>query len=99
MRDTAWFVKHPKRVEDLKQPHALTAEQPFEVVGNVKLDWIDYENFAGDLRADRAFLETYCLTAKEGIPMRCVLVGCDTRPEQLLIVPERGCYVKYAAIL
>ena len=99
MRETAWFVKYPRRVDDLKKPHPLTAEQPFAVVGTVKLDWMDYENFAEDLTADRAFLETYFLTAGEGMPMRCVLVRCDTRSGQLLIVPEQGCRVKYAAII
>jgi len=99
MRDTAWFVKYPRRVDELKQPHALTAEQPYEIVGRAELDWMDYDNFVTDMLADREFLETWLLVAGEGTPMRCVLVTCDVRRDRILVVPERGCYVKYAAVI
>lgn len=98
MRDTAWFVKYPRRIDELKLLHDLAAESAFEIVGRVELDDMDYDNFITDLLADRAFLEPYALVCGMGDPLRCVLVSCPDRADGVLVVPERGCYVQYAAL-
>ena len=98
MRNTAWFVKQPRRLEDLKALHALSAEQPYEIVGEIELDWMDYENFIMDLRADRSYLEDWLLVTGKGSTMRCVLIYCDVRRDRILVVPK-GQYVQYAAVL
>ncbi len=55
MVETAYFVNHPRRVSDLRQPHLPEAEQAYAIVQTVTLRPIDYENFSEDLLADRAF--------------------------------------------
>ena len=49
----AYFVKAPHRIEDLRTPHLVEDERAYEIVKQVKLAKIDYENFITDMVADR----------------------------------------------
>ena len=42
---SAFFVPFPRVLSDLKQPHLLEAEQPYEIVQTIILGKMDYDNF------------------------------------------------------
>ena len=43
--ESAYFVKHPRTIEELRKPHLLDAERPYEIVADVELGR-DYPNSA-----------------------------------------------------
>jgi len=94
---TAYFVKHPRRLEDLRCPHLLEKEQAYEVCARVYLTGIEYRNFLTDMLADRQFIADNGDCCSEGTPMRCLMVCEAGRTDGVLILPEHGCYVKMAA--
>ena len=53
---TAYFIKYPRVIDDLKKPHLINQERPYEIVEQLVLAEIDYENFITDMRADRQFI-------------------------------------------
>ena len=63
------------------------------------LSAIDYENFITDMLADRQFIEDSADLCEKGEVWRCLLVqkrGCQ---DGVLVLPEEGCFVGYAAYL
>ena len=92
----AFFVLHPRRISDLLTPHHLESEKPYQIVDEVKLSYIDYENFSEDMLADRLFLERYQGPHIKDGAFQCLLVRYWTQPDGILIVPQDG-YVLYAA--
>ena len=58
---------------------------------------IDYENFITDMLADRQFLEENAALCGESEIMKCVFVHLGGREEGILVVPENGPCVKWAA--
>nr|WP_274964263.1 hypothetical protein [Tepidanaerobacter syntrophicus] len=73
---TAFFVKHPFRIEDLKVPHRYETRKRFAVVKTIELSKIDYENFIADLCVDRTFIEEnkgLCKIDEDGVWL-CLLV-------------------------
>ena len=97
MKDTAFFVRTPRRLEDLLKLHLTEQEWAFAIVGVVVLGKMDYENFVGDMLADRTFLETWAPQCERGEVWRCVLVQQRGRSDGVLVIPEDGCYVGWAA--
>lgn len=97
MKDTAFFVQTPRRLEDLLKLHLTEQERAFTIAGVVVLGKMDYENFAGDMLADRAFLEPWAPQCERGEVWRCVLVQQRGRSDGVLVIPEDGCYVGWAA--
>ena len=95
---SAYFVQHPRTIEDLQKPHLLSAERAYELVGEVRLAAIDYENFITDMYADRQFAEDSAGLCGDGEPMKCLFVRQRGKAGGVLVVPE-GAYVKWAAIL
>jgi len=95
--DTAYFVRRPRTLEDLRRPHLLGAERPYEIVSQVALSAVDYENFVTDLLADRAFLEPAAALCAAGETMKCLLVRRRKNPSGILVVPERRSFVAWAA--
>lgn len=95
---TAFFIRYPRRMNDLYLSQPVRIVRAYEVVKEITLPAIDYENFVTDLRADRQFLEDHAALCGEGDPMRCLLVRCRGRRDGLLVVP-RGAYVQWAAYL
>ena len=97
----AYFVKCPRVIEDLRKPHLIGDERTYEIVKEITLAAIDYENFITDMRADRQFLEENAGLCSEGKPMKCLLVRRRGKRGGVLVVPgadgSRSC-VKRAAI-
>lgn len=98
MKETAYFVKHPRILDDLKAPHFAEAEEPYEIVKEVTLAKIDYENFVTDMLADRAFLEDF--DADGSTLKKCILVKQrGNQTEAVLTVPTAAGHVQYAAYI
>ena len=95
--ETAYFIPDPRRIEELQVPHALDRETPYEIVKTVSLSAIDYGNFITDLAADRQFIEDHAHLCEKGPVWKCLLVKRRGRTDGVLIMPEDGCYVGWAA--
>ena len=95
----AYFVSDPRRIEDLTVLHLVEKERPFEVVKTVKLAKIDYENFITDMTADRQFIEDHAALCSKSEVWRCILVQQRGRTDGVLVMPEDGCFVGWAAYL
>lgn len=95
----AYFVENPRVLGDLIKPHLLEQEHPFEVVKNIKLRAIDYENFVTDMVADRQFIEDSADLCSIGEIWKCILVQKRGSHDGVLVMPEGRCYVGYAAYL
>ena len=93
----AYFVSDPRRIEDLTVLHLVEKERPFAVVKTVKLAKIDYENFITDMLADRQFIEDHASLCAKGEVWRCILVQQSGRSDGVLVMPEGGCFVGWAA--
>ena len=59
---------------DLLVPHPVEAEREYEVAARVLLSGLDFENFATDMLADRAFIEEHAALCGVGEVLRCLLV-------------------------
>ena len=93
----AFFVRSPRRIEDLQALHLVEKERPFEIVKTVKLAKIDYENFITDMLADRQFIEDHAALCSKGRVWRCILVQQRGHTDGVLVMPEDGCFVGWAA--
>ncbi len=96
---TAFFVRTPRTIRDLRKPHLPQTERPYEVVHTVQLDALDYENFTEDLLVDRQFIEDFGGLCSEGDIFRCLLVCQLCKNEGILVMPELDAYVKWAAYI
>jgi hypothetical protein len=97
--NTAFFVRHPFRIDDLKMPHLYEQRKPFRIEKIVELSKIDYENFIADLCVDRWFIEEnkqLCCIDTDGV-WRCLLVRQRGQPDGVLVMPDGMDYPKYAA--
>ena len=94
---TAYFVRTPRRIEDLLAYHPIKRERPFEIIKEVTLPKIDYENFTSDMIADRQFIEDHASLCSKGAVWRCLLIRQRGRTDGVLVMPEDGCYVGWAA--
>lgn len=93
----AYFVERPRRREDLIAPHLIEKERPYRIVNEVTLSAMDYENFISDMLADRQFIEDYGRSCKRAEVWDCLLVRCRKYPDGVLLMPEQGCFVAWAA--
>ena len=93
----AYFVSNPRRIEDLTVLHLVEWERLFEVAKTVKLTKIDYENFITDMVADRQFIEAHATFCSKGEAWRCILVQQRGHADGVLVMPEDGCFVGWAA--
>ena len=96
-RGRAFFVRAPRRLEDLLVLHAVDQERPYEIVKTVKLAKIDFENFVTDMVADRQFIEDHAALCAKVQVWRCILVQQCGHADGVLVMPEDGCYVGWAA--
>ena len=96
MQETAYFVRRPRRISDLRRPHLPSAEQPYTIVRTVLLRPIDYENFSEDLLADRAFLTP---VAQSGSTKHCIFITKRSASEGILVVPTNDTHVHFAAFI
>ena len=91
MKEKAFFVERPRTIEDLMQPHLLAH------VKTIELGKIDYENFVTDMLADRQFIEDNAGLCPRGEVWQCLLIRQKGCTDGILVVPESGCFVGWAA--
>lgn len=99
---TAYFVRKPRTVYDLRQPHLSEQEQHYEIVAEIVLSAIDYENFLLDMVADRQFVEDNAAQTSVGSVMKCIFAHRRGKQEGILIVadtPQNPAFVSYAAYI
>lgn len=96
---SAFFVDFPRILSDLRKPHPLESERPYEIVQTVTLGKMDYDNFCADMLADRQFIEDYSELCGVGPVWKCILVQQRGKHDGILVVPIDGSHVKYAAYL
>ena len=97
IREYTYFVERPRRIDDLLSPHLVEAQRPYKIIGDVRLSAIDYENFITDLLADRQFIEDHGRRCKKGEVWNCLLVRRRGQSNGVLVMPEDGCFVGWAA--
>lgn len=97
---SAYFVKLPFTVDDLKKPHHTKDERRFRIVRTVELAQIDYENFITDLCVDRQFIEDSAEVMRivDG-EYQCVFVRQKGKTDGILVMSEGEVFPKYAAYL
>ena len=93
----AYFVDSPRTINDLMVTHPIEQERICEIVKTIKLSGIDYENFITDMVADRQFIEDNAALCSKGEVWRCLLVQQRGHMDGVLVMPEDGCYVGWAA--
>ena len=95
----AYFVNRPRRITDLQVLHAFDQESPYEIVAEIALPAIDYDNFINDLTVDRAFIENNALLCENGEIKKCLYVHGQNSNTGILVIPEDACWVGWAAIM
>lgn len=95
--DYAYFVERPRRISDLIAPHLIEKEQPYRIAKEIQLSATDYENFVSDMLVDRQFIEDHGRFCKKGEVWDCLLVRRKGQTDGVLILPEQGCFVAWAA--
>ncbi|MEA4973605.1 MAG: hypothetical protein VB119_10615 [Candidatus Metalachnospira sp.] len=95
----AFFIRNPRRIDDLFRPNLMEEKQEYEIVKKIKLKTIDYENFITDMYADRQFIEDNADLCSEGDILRCLLICRRGKNDGILVVPEMTAYVKWAAYI
>lgn len=101
MRDSAYFVKYPSRIEDLWHPHLYEDQSPYEIATTITLRAIEYGNFITDLRVERQFLEdnaNLCNIDGDGV-WHCIQVRQCGSQDGVLVIPDVGGHVIWAAYL
>ena len=96
MEQTAYFIRRPRRIEELRAEENGWRHS-YRIVKTVCLGGMDYENFTTDLLADRDFLENADCCGEEGSLVRCLCVCCPGR-ESILVLPDGTGHVALAAI-
>ena len=84
-------------MNDLMVPHPIEQERIYEIVKTIKLSGIDYENFITDMVADRQFIADNAALCSSGEVWRCLMVQQRGHMDGVLVMPEDGCYVGWAA--
>ena len=96
---TAYFIQDPRVMEDLNVIHALDWEKPYQIVKEIYLQAIDFENFVTDMTVDRQFIEDNASLCEDGEVKKCLLVrGRDPRIG-ILVIPDAERYVGWAALV
>ena len=96
MEQTAYFLRRPRRIEELRAEED-GQRRPYRIVKTVCLGGMDYENFVTDLLADRAFLEDFPGSGQDGPLVRCLCVSCKGRGS-VLVLPDGTGHVAQAAL-
>lgn len=96
MKEKAFFVFRPRRAEDLTVRNPEGKWMEYRIVKTITLNRVDYENFITDLLADRQFIKDAAVLCKN--LGDCLLVTTRTHQPGLLIIPWKGCFVRYAAL-
>ena len=96
-KDTAYFVRCPSTIFDLRVPHLLSLEKEYDIVKTIQLSQIDYENFCFDLLADRQFLSDNAHLCSDYPLFKCLYVKANGHTDGIITIPDNQAYVKFAA--
>ena len=96
MEQTAYFLRRPRRIEELRAEES-GRRRPYRIVSSLRLGGMDYENFVTDLLADRAFLENVPGCGEDGPLVRCLCVSCKGR-DSVLVLPDGTGHVALTAL-
>ena len=99
MEGRAWFRRRPGILAELRGPYPLEEERPYRVAAVVTLGDMDFQNFITDLYADRDFLEEHANLCAMGEVWNCLLVRCPGEKTGVLVMPEEGRFVGWAAAI
>ena len=98
---TAYFVRLPFRIEDLRRPHLTSDEKPYRIEKTVVLSVIDYENFVTDLCVSRSFIEEHaklCKVNENGV-WHCIFAKCRNSPDGVLVMSDGRDFPMWAAYI
>ncbi|MGI6497258.1 MAG: hypothetical protein ACOX0U_00175 [Oscillospiraceae bacterium] len=98
---TAYFVKLPFRLEDLRRPHLVSAKNPYVIEKTITLAIIDYENFVTDMTVERWFIEenrNLCYVDANGL-WHCLLVRRRSSLDGVLVMSDGRDYPLWAAYI
>lgn len=100
-KGTAYFVKYPRTLQDLLILHDVAEENPYEIVKDIRLQPIDYENFITDMTVDRKFIEDAASLCENGEVKKCLFVHEHTAEKGVLVLPDpdENAYVGWAAYI
>ena len=97
----AYFVKYPRIIDDLNVIHDVVDESPYEIVKEIRLQPIDFENFATDMTVERQFIEDNAGLCADGAVKKCLFVYMRGGRTGILVLPDPHDkdYVGWAALL
>lgn len=98
-KGSAYFVQHPRLVNDLIVLHDVAEEMPYEIVKEIRLQAIDFENFLTDMTVDRQYIEDAAALCSDGEIKKCLLIRGRDPEYGILVLPEAKCYVGWAAYI
>ena len=93
----AYFIQHPRIVEDLLVLHDVQDEQPYEIVREIRLQTIDFDNFTADLTVERQYIEDNAYLCGRGNVWKCLFIRGRDHGHGVLVLPETNGYVGWAA--
>lgn len=91
------FIRHPRTISDLMQPRLHKHEWEYRIAKTIELGKMDYENFITDMLVDRQFIEDSAALCSQGEVWKCLLIRQRGCREGVLVMPENGCFVGWAA--
>ena len=100
-RNTAYFIKYPRVLGELMVLHDVANEVPYEIVKDIRLQPIDYENFYTDMTVERQFIEDGADLCENGEIKKCLFVHGTSANEGILVLPDPSekAYVGWAAYI
>ena len=93
----AYFILHPRIMEDLLVLHDVQDEQPYEIVKEIGLQAIDFDNFAADLTVERQYIEDNAYLCGKCDVWKVLLIRGRNPGYGVLVLPETNGYVGWAA--
>ena len=98
---TAYFIQYPRKLEELLIILDVSDEAPYEIVKDIRLQPIDYENFYTDMTVERQFIEDSAALCDNGEVKRCLFVHGRSAREGILVLPDPSetAYVGWAAYI
>ena len=94
----AHFVRYPRTIDELEQPHRAEEECSYVIVQTISLKKIDFDNFAADMLVYRDFLDGLEPQCFPGETYGCILV-CTPGSENGILVAEASEGRVYSAAL
>ena len=99
--EKAYFIQYPRRLEELLILHDAALEVPYEIVKDIRLQPIDFENFYTDMTVERQFIEDSAALCDNGEIKKCIFVHGRNAAEGILVLPDPNekAYVGWAAFI